>query len=171
MYRQAIYNDDNSIKIEGISDFVVMDRESAGSWDERIMKKGWYKILLWKYNNQWIMIKDSRYKPDSNSNQSIYSTPDLFTSKFSNIYIKNKNDVILNNVSIYKQNVYKYIQEYDLDITKKFDINVNYNIGDYNNKIDHSLANLNLTEDENKLVNYYTRFIDTEGNIIKNTVN
>lgn len=174
MYRQAIYNDDNSIKIEGISDFVVMDRSDSNlpddSWDKRIMKKGWYKILLWKYNNQWIMIKDSRYKSDNISNQFVYSTPDLFTSKFSNIYVKNKNDVTLNNVSIYKQNVYEYNQEYDLDITKKFDIKVSYNIGDYNNKIDHSLANLNLTEDENKLISYYTRFIDTEGNIIKNTV-
>lgn len=170
IYKKAVYNSEGTIEEEGISDFIVMDRESAGSWDERIMKKGWYKILLWKYNNQWIMIKDSRYKSDSNSNQSVYSTPNLFTSKFSNIYIKNKNDVTLNDIYIYKQDVYKYNQEYDLDITKKFDIKVNYSIGDYNNKIDHSLANLNLTEDENKLINYYTRFIDTEGNTIKNTV-
>lgn len=170
IYKKAVYNSEGTIEEEGISDFIVMDRESAGSWDERIMKKGWYKILLWKYNNQWIMIKDSRYKSDSNSNQSVYSTPNLFTSKFSNIYVKNKNDVILNDIYIYKQDVYKYNQEYDLDITKKFDIKVRYNIGDYNDKIDHSLANLNLTEDENKLINYYTRFIDTEGNTIKNIV-
>ena len=54
IYKKAVYNSKGTIEKEGISDFIVMDRESADSWDERIMKKGWYKILLWKYNNQWI---------------------------------------------------------------------------------------------------------------------
>lgn len=161
MYRQAIYNDDNNIKIEGISDFVVMDRSDDNlpddSWDKRIMKKGWYKILLWKYNNQWIMIKDSQYKLDSNSNQYVYSTPNLFTSKFSNIYVKNKNDVILNNVSIYKPNVYSYNKSYDLNITKNFNMQVSYSIGDYIDIINKSLTNLNLNN--NELINKYTHFI------------
>lgn len=157
IYKKAVYNSEGTIEKEGISDFIVMDRKGADSWDEKIMKKGWYKILLWKYNNQWIMIKDSLYKLDSNSNQFVYSTPNLFTSKFSNIYVRNKNDVTLNNVSIYKPNVYSYNKIYDLNITKNFNMQVSYSIGDYIDIINKSLTNLNLNN--NELVNKYTHFI------------
>ena len=72
-------------------------------------------------------------------------------------YIKNKNDVTLNNVSIYKPNVYKYNQNYDLNITKNFNMQVSYSIGDYIDIINKSLTNLNLNN--NELVNKYTHFI------------
>ena len=143
---------DDKYTSDNISNFVYCDRQGAESWDFRIMKKGWHKMLLWKNNNTWILIKNSKSGFTSND---IISSPDLFTKKFNNIYIK-RDTIITQKAYIYNTTDYLYTTPYNITKTEKLSYKVQYNIGNYNQRISNNIKLLNNLDEKtiNTLLKY-----------------